>query len=329
MNPEIRKLIRNMEPKLRKAFLDAIDRVRGSIRIGELERLVASGDVAGIVRYLQIDPSDFGGFAALQQEILNSAGLAYASNIKIRGANVRFGWDMRNPLAQAAAETISSRFITRETEAAKQAVRRYLSEAFSAGRGPRDIALDIAGRVVQGRRQGGVVGLAEHQAQWVSNFRYYLETGNPRALQMTLRDKRFDATIRKGNLTKDQIDKFVARYSDRLLKHRAETIARTEMGFAVEQANQVSFQQAIDKAGVPVEFTYREWIHVPGKDQRDGHADLNRQRRYGNDTFTSVVGKYTAEMLHPHQEGVGAAHVANCRCQVNYGVDYARWHASA
>lgn len=329
MNKEIRNLIRNMEPKLRKAFLDAINRVRGSIRIGELERLIASGNIPAIIRYLQLDPSDFGGFAALQQEIFNAAGLAYAGHIKIRGANVRFGWDMRNALAQSAAETISSKFITRETEAAKQAVRVYLAEAFSAGRGPRDIALDIAGRVVQGRRQGGVVGLAEHQAQWVANFRHYLETGNPRALQMTLRDKRFDAAIRRGDLTKEQIDRFVARYSDRLLKYRADTIARTEMGFAVEQANSVSFQQAIEKAGVPVEFTYREWIHIPGKLQRDGHAALHKERRYGNDTFTSRVGNHTAEMLYPHQEGVGAAHVVNCRCQCSYGIDYAKWQASA
>ena len=67
----------------------------------------------------------------------------------------------------------------------------------------------------------------------MTNFRVGLETGDRTILERALRDRRFDATVERalrgeGKLSKDQIDRMAGRYRERMLKYRAETIARTE-----------------------------------------------------------------------------------------------------
>ncbi len=54
-------------------------------------------------------------------------------------------------------------------------------------------------------------------------------------------------------------------YSDRLLKLRADTIARTETAHAVEAAKTEAFQQYVDKSGVPEQYIIRRWDHPGGR----------------------------------------------------------------
>jgi hypothetical protein len=77
-----------------------------------------------------------------------------------------------------------------------------------------------------------------------------LESGQYRqTLNNVLRDKRYDAsTLRalrnKEALSRAQIDKMVARYAERQLKHRAEMIARTETIRAANAGQVESWMQA-------------------------------------------------------------------------------------
>src|SRR5699024_7431465 len=103
---------------------------------------------------------------------------------------------------------------------------------------PRATALDLVGRVgPTGRREGGVVGLNRPQARAVANARLALSSGDPEHmrdyLQLQRRDRRYDHIVRRRieagqPLNERELGTILARYEDRLLQTRGETIARTE-----------------------------------------------------------------------------------------------------
>src|SRR5690625_3135652 len=186
MRKEIRDLSRTMTPRMRRAFLDSVESIKSSVRINRLVRLIQAGNIEAVIDYVAVNAADFAAVTVLQQQVYNSAGMIYASNIYVKGSSVRFAWDMTHGIAARRAEQISASLVTREVDSVKRVIRSYMVEALEKGMGPRNIALDLSGRMVQGRRQGGVIGLTDQQAQWVANFRSYLENDDPRALGMSL-----------------------------------------------------------------------------------------------------------------------------------------------
>lgn len=329
---EIRDLIKKMEPALARAFMESIRDITDSVKISLLIDAIAKQDIDLVLRLLSISPADFSALSLAQIDAFNQAGAIYISKVKIPDTRLRFRWDARNHLAASAAERLSSNMITREVETSKQAVRQLLGRSFEEGRGPRDIALDIVGRKVAGKRKGGVVGLNAPQEEWRDSYRRKLNELSADYKSNSLRNRRYDKTIdkaiREGNpLSKDFIERATSDYSDRLLKYRGDTIARTEMSFAVESANAASFGQAAEQSGVPSQFQRRRWRHGGGGlNPRHGHEALNDQVRYGNEPFESVVNGSTAYMMHAHDPDAGAAHNVSCTCTTLYEVDYAGYY---
>ena len=147
---------------------------------------------------------------------------------------------------------------------------------------------------------------------------------------MTLRDKRFDGRILKAieagkPVAKADIDKMTRRYSDKLLKRRAEDIARTETAQGVMGSRQESYRQALEKEGLPDEALSKEWLHNGGvKNARDQHLAMNGEKVTG--LSTAFVLPDGTRMLHTHDPEGGAKHCTNCRCNTNYEIDFAfKW----
>lgn len=300
----------------------------------QLIRLIKSGDINGALRLLDIDAAAFSRVSRAITAAYEQTGVAVTAGTVwrgIEGQRMVVRWDMSNPRAERWVREIGTRSTNTMVANIASSVRQVISEGYSTGQGPSQIALDIVGRVgATGRRSGGIIGLSGPQTNHVQSMRNRLREGDMRAvLRMTKRDHRFDASIRKhiANGTRPsnaEITKWTGRYSDRLLKLRGDTIARTETGAAVESAKLEGFKQWQDKSGVPDEFITRSWLHAGGgKQNRDWHKNMRVNTVQG--LTTPFITSHGASMLHPLDSslGAGAEEIANCRCTGTIKVDHA------
>jgi hypothetical protein len=76
-------------------------------------------------------------------------------------------------------------------------------------------------------------------------------------------DKAVERWRRTGELSDAQLRKRTQRYADKLLRRRAENIARTEMKFARNRAIHDSWQEALDGGDLPADVK-RVWIERGG-----------------------------------------------------------------
>lgn len=265
--------------------------------------------------------------------------------------NIQFRFDMTNPRAEARIRTEAASRVAGYVDEQIDTARRVIADGFSRGEGPQTIATDIAGRInpISKRREGGIVGLSDPQVGYVDNMRARLLSGDPDEMMkvlgrfdkdgkwiegtgMTLRDRRFDRTIKKAirdvaagkesPLTRDKIDEMVAKYSDRLLARRAEDIARTETAQGVEMARAEATRQALDKSGLDDDAVVKTWIHQGGPEHaRNWHLQMHNKSVTGIDTpFVLPDGSV---MQHPHDPAGGVRNNANCRCRGEQLIDWA------
>lgn len=176
--------------------------------------------------------------------------------------------------------------------------------------------------MLPGRRTGGIVGLTNQQAQFVTNARAQLLSGAPDQMQgyfsRQLRDRRFDGLVRRAMaagkpVPAADVDRIVARYADRLLALRGETISRTEALAAFNQARDEAFQQAIDTGAIRPQNAVKIWRTAADARVRDAHAAMGGQKVRFDQPFRSPTG---ALLMHPGDtsRGAGASDIANCRC---------------
>jgi hypothetical protein len=267
------------------------------------------------------------------------------------GGRIEFRFDMTNPRAEDKIRTEAASRITGYVAEQVETARRVIADGFQRGEGPQAIATDIAGRInpISGKREGGIVGLSDPQVDYVENMRRRLLSSDPDEMMkvlgrfdkdgkwvegtgQTLRDRRYDGAIKKAikdvaagkpnPLTGDKIDEMTSKYSNRLLKRRAEDIARTETAQGVEMARAEATRQALAKDDLPDDAVTKEWVHQGGlRNARDGHLSLNGTTVVGMDTpFFLPDGSV---MLYPHDPAGGVKNNANCRCRGEHAIDWA------
>ncbi|MET0375646.1 MAG: hypothetical protein ABW128_15490 [Rhizorhabdus sp.] len=254
------------------------------------------------------------------------------------GGSITFRFDMTNPRAENRIRTEAAARVAGYTAEQKDIARRVIADGFARGEGPQTIATDIAGRIdpVSKRREGGIIGLSDPQVEYVRSMKERLESGDPAELKkvlgtakgggMTLRDKRYDATIRKAikegkPVPAAKIKEMTAKYSDRLLKRRAEDIARTETASGVEMARAEATRQALEKAGLPDGAVTKRWIHSGGVEHaRIPHLVMHDVEVTGIDTpFILPDGSV---MQFPHDPEGGARNNVSCRCRGEQDIDW-------
>jgi len=143
-----------------------------------------------------------------------------------------------------------------------------------------------------------MIGLTSSQEQWVSNYADALMSDNPAsALTYQLRDKRFDSSLINASeggepLSADQIQSMVNTYTNRALRYRGETIARTEMLTSLHESQQQSMQQAVDQGLIKQDTVSFVWRTARDFRVRDSHALMEGQKRKMGEFFISGEGNY-------------------------------------
>lgn len=337
---QIEQLTADWDAKFRAAFIDAVSEIISRITLGLIVERLERGDVQGAINALNIEQAAFGGLATTVQQAFNAGGIAIVSGIPAikdpEGHRAVLRFDVRDPAAEAWIRQHSATLVQGLTTEAVASSRATIETGLAAGRGPRAIATDLVGRVsrASGKREGGAIGLTEAQARQLANARSQLISGDPEALrafmQRKLRDRRFDRTVEKAiregkALDKATIDRMVTSLSNRMLKFRADTIARTETLEAIEASQHEGYRQTMDRLGLnPMTDVEKEWIATSGDRTRDTHMALHRQKVEGLDTpFQSISG---ALLRFPGDRSLGApaSELINCRCHPIYRLRFER-----
>jgi len=326
---QIRQLIAKQEPEVRRAFLAAIEDIRDRVTLRRLRDAIAAGDIDAAIRALNLEVAAYGQFSAAISNTYAQAGAATIAGVSWRFPDMSRAvvrWDFDNPRARNYLLEWSSRKITGDLIPSQiQAVRGAIEAGYRLGRGPRDIALDIVGRMgANGKRTGGILGLNGPQQQWVSNMRGYLANDPARALSMRLseNDKAIIRRAMEKGLTAKQQDAILTRYERGLLKLRGDTIARTETAQSVNAARQEAMRQGLDATGVPDSAVVKVWKHAgDAKRERPDHAEMHNEEVIGLETpFILPDG---TQCLYPLDPTLPAEHSINCRCSYFVRIDYA------
>lgn len=285
----------SLEPRFRRAFFEALDKVRQSIDEQELQDALDRGPQVAI-RYLENKVSDeqFRGFA---ETFAASSAVGAAAFLAFLGIDADPA-DMDAMTRQQYVSRIVSQIRANTLEGARQSLLREDATA---------------------ERLVSKIGLTPSQEQAVENYRRMLEDGDRDAFRRDLRDRRFDASVRRAvegdTLPQDKIDRMVERYRERYKKHRAQTIARTESIRAVHAGQQRQLEDLIQRAELDSRELRLYWRHQNDSRVRDSHLAIPRQNPEGvvpGQPFQSPEGpiRYPGDPLTPPSNHI------NCRCVI-------------
>lgn len=222
-----------------------------------------------------------------------------------------FSFDTARVSALNAAGGYRAAFITEVLRSQRQTISQIINRGF----------VDGTSRAAVARQIRASIGLTSIQEQWVENYRNQLSTLDPAVLNRMLRDRRSDKLISRlmesgDALSADQIDSMVERYRQRMVKYRAETIARTESLRAM-RIGEWDALMAADNAGVLSPLLRRFWIVNADEKLRVYHApipSMNPDGRAVDEPFQTPLGL----MRFPLDPNGTAKNVVNCRCYVVY-----------
>lgn len=320
----IRRLAEQGRPQIVAAWLSAMAGIRDARSLQQIADLLSTGRIEEAMNVFGPNISTLN---RTWNRILTEAGEQTATDLQaaLRGAGrgeVVVNFDIVNDRAVRAMQENNLRMIREFTDQQRRATRQALLDGIERGANPLE----------QARGFRDSIGLTERQQRAVSNFERLLRDNDPQALQRALRDRRFDATVRRAirngePLSNDQIQRMVDRYRQRMITHRSNVIARTESLRAVHEGQHQGIRQAVDQGLVSDDEIIRQWNtagdeRVRSLENTDGvtsHRTMHNQTVRGVDaTFTSGGGN---QLRYPTDPEAPAADTIQCRCVVSERLD--------
>ncbi len=328
-------LIKYLTPELARAFQNAVTLLKSEINWKALLINLAEGNVLGAIESLNLTTSAFYEYAQKKIEAYNQGANLAATTIIMPGAGVvgvRF--DMRNPAAE--------RWILRNVwgqidgwmgQEALETLRETILSGYEIGRHPTSIAVDVAGRVVGGQRQGGVIGLDRERARRLTIVSRGMETAEGvQSLVVRGRDGTLSVRYKVNRQTENRILRAyragtavpssdramsVRQYSNALLKARADQLALDSTAEAVMAGRREEWVQTLQKLGYGPEAVQKTWWHGGGpKDPRPHHVDMSGKTVVGLDTpFEFSNG---AQLQFPHDPDGEVSETTNCTCGCDF-----------
>lgn len=315
----VEALLAGAEKQIREAFLSAVYAARGRVDLGALIDALERRDIEAAVEMLRFDQSLLWPLEEAVRGTFLQGGASVAGSLPA-GLQGRFGFNGRHPRAEAIIRQIGAALVTAVEQEQIEAVRLVMTDAMETNRPAREVALDITGRMNRFTRQreGGIIGLTSQQTDWVINSRRDLNTLDERYFTRALRDKRYDATVRKAikdgkPLAAADVDRIVNRYKDRMLDYRGKIVARNEAFSAQAAGRHEAYQQMLDMPEVAT--ITKRWIHGFSREPREDHKAMNGTVLRFDEDFVMSDG---ARMAYPHDPRGGAKHSISCKCTVFY-----------
>ncbi len=219
----VHRIAARLEPEIRRTFLNAIDALKKAVPVNRLTELLEDGKVFDALDALnvQLTPSEL---APIRDAIADAASRVAAPTAVEFGLN----FEMVQPRAIAWAEQHAGRLITQISEETRQAVSDIVVRSLREGGAPRQ----------QARLIREIVGLTRRDAQAVDRF--------------------LTGAVDSGML-RSRAEQQAERMARRLLRRRAENIARTETIQASNMGTQLAWETAQDQGLLPPQ-TFKVWI---------------------------------------------------------------------
>lgn len=284
-----------------EAFNQAIQDLRSRNTITDLTRMVEQGD--------------FGEFFVSLDEVSKVFATQYAAAFSLSAQDTSeflnrvltntVAYDQSGlRIAQILAEN-QFRLISNFSQSQRELLAQILTRSIIQGLNPRQAALNF--------RQS--IGLTPRQELAVVRYREALSNNSLSALNNTLRDKRSDRKVRRAvnsgtPLSDDEINRMATRYKDRLIRYRAETIARTEALRATHMGAEEMYTQMFENGFLRPEQVEQSWIAAQDERTRGTHSFLHQQIRPVGEPWETVNGF----IRFPGDPQAPASETVNCRC---------------
>ena len=327
-------LIKRWFPEIGDAFLKGVYTARARAALAQLVEALQRGDVEGAIRALNLDPTVYRALERAIQQSFEAGGEWQIDKLLARttplGPRVDVLFNVRAYRAEAILRNQAGNLIREIVADQVVAARNFLVSGLESGLGPRTVGLDLIGRLnkLTGLREGGVLGLTSAQEQWIRN--YEAELRDPErlseALTRSLRDKRFDGAIRAAikegrGLDAQMVSRAIQSYRNKALKLRGDTIGRTEAMASLHQSSYEAMQQAISAGQVDADLVTGKWKTAKDWRVRDTHRALEGREVPFGDSFVTPRGN---RLRFPGDPSGGASETINCRCTLQYRIDYLR-----
>jgi len=330
MANRIDQLLDQFDAKLKKAFTDAVYNLRDQAQLDQIVRMLEKGDVDGALRSVGLDPVSFRVWEQRFEEAFEQGGRYTTQGFPVArdssGFRLVVQFNIRNPQAEAWLRSHSAEFIQEIIADQRTMIRGYLSDGMQRGLNPRTVALDLVGRINRetGKREGGTIGLTSTQEGWVRAYADELENNPRAALDRALRDKRFDAAVKRAADAKESVPaelraKMVTAYRNRALRFRAESIARTEAMAALHQAQDEALDQAVQSGALTSDAISEVWRTARDANVRDSHSSMEGQTVKRGQMFVTGAGVH---LRYPGDPEAPANEIVRCRCFREIKVDF-------
>lgn len=310
------KISDRFETRISNALMSAFQQIRDSVSLAQIETALREQGIVGalnILNALQIENQVQASVVAELEDAVRESG-RIAIELIPSAARTGSLFVFRSAFTETSRllENYSLSLVQQISTETRGAIREAIANDFIAGRNPRDTA-----RVFR-----NTVGLTRRQELAVRNYERALRELNPQALQRQLRDRRFDRTVLRSIQSGQQlpeltIQRLTQRYRERYIRHRTETIARTESLRAVSIGQHQSIVQAAFDGAIDPQQIRRFWVYTRDSRTRPTHRaipGLNPEGVAIDQPFQTPLGP----LLYPRDPNGSGANTINCRCAVVY-----------
>lgn len=331
------RLIEDLTPEIHRAFMASVTDLQANVNWPELLRQLERNNIESAIAALNINEAAWNEYSSAMTSAYAASGSATAAQIRLIGAgSIGTRFNMTNPRAEEWVRRNVAESITGFTREARETAREVIRAGYALGQGPRTIGLDLVGRVQNGVRTGGIMGLDRPRAERLTRVTQGMRTEEGvRGLVVEHLDGSLGMRYKVNKATENRIlaayragtavpeaQRIISerQYSNALLQARADTVAATETASAVMNARNDEWVQLAESRGLSQEDIIKTWVHGRGGDGRPTHIAIGGTSVRGlNTPFVLYDG---SRMLYPHDPNGGARNNINCACACNYRLDH-------
>lgn len=261
-----------LTPEMQRSIERSFELLRDSLSVGEMAKLAEGVRADAFVSALLEDAALDRAFNPARARLIASVQASAAGLIRTfpEGGAIAAGFNVLDPRVAEAIRVLDTRVMQSLRQEVRETVRTAFATGIEAGLPPLTIA----------RRVRDSIGLAPNQLEAVDNFRAALEDGDiSKALRYSLRDRRFDGTIRgiakKGPLTTTQVNTMVSAYHRRRLAQNALTHSYTAVNDAQRLGKHLATIAGIDAGVLPADRMMSRWSSSRDGKVRPLHVEMD------------------------------------------------------